>query len=262
VLYQYKHVGNIIVLNERTLGDKKHLIPKKATTSRRAKTIAPGKMAIIIDDFGYSFSQTVEAFLDLDLSITVAIIPGHHYSTQISEQAVQKGKEVIIHMPMASDQEHLNNGEAEFLLSSELSAREISARIERAIINIPDAVGMNNHMGSVATTQPDVVIPLVKALKNKKLYFIDSLTSPLSVLYENCLINDIPTGKRRFFIDNVRDREAIIKQLRRSIKFAKNKGPLIITGHANPETLEAINYLRKTGELTAADILPASRLLQ
>ncbi|MFP4548719.1 MAG: divergent polysaccharide deacetylase family protein [Fidelibacterota bacterium] len=260
VLYKYKHVGNIIVLNERTVGDKKHLIPTKKT--KAAEPVKTAKMAIIIDDFGYSSGQAVQKLLELDIDITVAIIPGRRFSSWTSRQAAKNGKEVIIHMPMASDQEHLNNGESRFILSNDLSADEIQERVNRAFANIPNAVGMNNHMGSIATTQVDVVIPLVKALKQKKLYFIDSLTSPLSVVYENCLINDVPTGKRRYFLDNVREKEAIIKQLRLSIRYARENGQIIVTGHANPETLSAINYLQESGELAEVNILPASKLLE
>lgn len=218
-------------------------------------------MAIIIDDFGYSSNKHIHKFFESDLALTISVIPGHKYSTWTSNQANAAGKEVMIHMPMASDNYRLNNGENDYILSDELSDEEIIDKVIKACKAIPHAQGMNNHMGSIATTQPQVVLPLIKALQLKNLYFVDSLTSPLSIMYENCIVYDIPTAKRRFFIDNSRNKASIINQLRLSINYAKKHGSIVVTGHTYKETMEAINYLYQNGEFDGIKICPASELL-
>ncbi|MBN2279430.1 MAG: divergent polysaccharide deacetylase family protein [Candidatus Marinimicrobia bacterium] len=219
------------------------------------------RIAIIIDDFGYSNNGTVQKFLNSNLPLTISIIPGHQYSTWTSEQAHAAGKEVMIHMPMESDNYRLNNGENQFILTCDLDEKEIIDRVIKACDVIHHARGMNNHMGSIATTQPIVVLPLIKALQLKGLYFIDSLTSPLSIMYENCVISNIPTARRRFFIDNQRDTAAIIAELRRAIRYAKNYGNVIVTGHTYNETLEALNFIDQSGEFSVVEVCPASELL-
>ena len=282
VLYKHRHVGNLIIINERVVNEnhkKDELVSKQEiiieepnikqnVVEVQTKKVLPvitddrPKLAIIIDDFGYSNSSETEEFLKLDLDITVSIIPGHQFSSLIAENAKSQNKEVIIHMPMASDKENLNNGEKEFLLSDILTASEIKNRVDRAIINIPNAVGMNNHMGSVATSNPDVVLPLLKVLKLKNLYFVDSLTSPLSIVYENCIIQDIQTGKRRYFIDNEKDKNEIINQLHKAIKYAKRHGKIIVTGHTYRETLDAIKYMVETNQFSDINVCPASEIVQ
>ena len=280
VLYKHRHVGNLIVINDRVvnaLQQKDQLVKQQEIIEIKPKTEvvkkAPKKqpvvvtnnkpkMAIIIDDFGYSNNDDVDEFLKLNLDITVSIIPGHQFSTLIAQNAISQDKEIIIHMPMASDKEHLNNGEKDFLLSENLNEKEIMDRVNQAIKNIPHAVGMNNHMGSVATSCPDVVLPLLKCLKQKKLYFVDSLTSPLSIVYENCLIQDVPTGKRRLFLDNEKDKGEIVRQLQTAVKIAKKNGDIIVTGHTYSETLEAIKYMITTNQFSDVNICPASLLVK
>jgi len=244
----YKNIEPINIANDTKITKK-----QKPTNPR---------IAIIIDDFGYSSSSTIQNFFNSKIALTISIIPGHKYSTWASNEANNAGKEVMIHMPMASDNYHLNNGESKYLLSDQSTEQEIVNRVVKACEVIPHARGMNNHMGSIATTQPIVVLPLIQALKLKNLYFVDSLTSPLSIMYENCLISNIPTARRRFFIDNERNKSAIIAELRRSIRFAKNYGDVIITGHTYSETLDALEYLIQNNEFNGIEICPVSELLR
>jgi len=260
VLYQHKHIGDLIIINERAVSDNpQHFItsPRKPV---RNKELA--KMAIIIDDFGFSDKNLVREFLQMNVDITISIIPGHEYSTWTAEEAQKQGKEVIIHMPMASQRQDLDNGELNFLLSDSLGEAKIRERVEKAMTEIPDAVGMNNHMGSVATASPDVVLPLIRVLKEKELYFIDSLTSPLSIMYENCIVQEVPTGRRRIFLDNDPATEKILKQFRKAIKIAKKSGSVIVTGHTYAGTLEAIHHLQATGEFDEILICPASEIVE
>ncbi len=294
VLYNYKHIGNIIVLNKKYIQSDHSLIPtkkgqitvEKNHNSTEKSTIVqeapetipqddkikeeasivplPGttpKMAIIIDDFGYTRNDRIHKFLDIDLDLTISILPGHRFSTWTSNRAEEIGKEVIIHMPMESDKYHLNNGEKDFLISSELSDQEVFERIQSAYQLIPAAKGMNNHMGSIATGDPKVVLAVIKALKKLNLYYIDSLTSPLSIMYENCIIYDVPAAKRRYFIDNKKDKQHIIRQLRKAISYANRRGRVIVIGHSYSETLQALRYMKENNEFQNIEICPPSELV-
>ena len=58
-----------------------------------------GKIAIIIDDFGYRNDYVTDGFLALKADLTYAVIPGHEHSYFFSEKAKSAGFEVIVHMP-------------------------------------------------------------------------------------------------------------------------------------------------------------------
>lgn len=60
-----------------------------------------GKLAVIIDDFGYNGAGTAE-MLALDIPFTAAVLPFSSHTAENAAQAAEAGKEVIIHMPMES----------------------------------------------------------------------------------------------------------------------------------------------------------------
>ena len=127
--------------------------------------------------------------------------------------ANEQGKEVIIHMCMASQKRFLNDGESEYLLSTETDKNATKKHITRATLNISHALGMNNPIISVVTIHPDIILPQVKMLKDKNLYIIDSITFPLSIVYENCLIYNVLIARRIVFLDNNKNVIDIDKQL-------------------------------------------------
>ena len=77
----------------KTLG-KIRLIPD-ATITRHA-----GKIAIIIDDFGYTMNETVKALMKLDIPLTYSVIPGVKFSKEIAARLQQNGKAIMLHLPM------------------------------------------------------------------------------------------------------------------------------------------------------------------
>ena len=50
---------------------------------------------------------------------------------------------------------------------------------------VRDAIGMNNHMGSAATADPQLMTYLMTALQEKHLFFLDSRTIGKSVAGKN-----------------------------------------------------------------------------
>ena len=65
---------------------------------------ASPRIAIIIDDLGYSYSRG-KAITDLPADVTCAVIPFSPHGSRLAERASLAGKEVIVHMPMAAQQQ-------------------------------------------------------------------------------------------------------------------------------------------------------------
>jgi len=101
---------------------------------------------------------------------------------------------------------------------------EITRRLENSYRELPEAVGLNNHMGSLYTADPELVQVVIASLKNKGLYFIDSMTSPQSVAYEVAVRNKLPTALRSVFLDNIRDESEIQAQLEKAVAVARRSG--------------------------------------
>tara|TARA_B100000029_G_C17570648_1_gene956479 strand:- start:700 stop:1554 length:855 start_codon:yes stop_codon:yes gene_type:complete len=208
-----------------------------------------GKIGIIIDDFGYRNDEVSDGFLELDADLTYAIIPGHAHSAKFGEKAVSSGYEVIIHMPMENTGK--TYGEEEFVLMTEMDNETIERRLKNALSQIPTAIGMNNHQGSKASADQNVMTNVAKVLKEKNLFFIDSRTTVETIGETTMEVFGVPTARRNIFLDNEDNEEKIIEQLLKLAKKSEKSGYAIGIGHVKPKTLfvlqEQIPILKKQG---------------
>ena len=203
------------------------------TTSKKIATIV-----LVIDDFGYRNDSVSDGFLDLNIPITCAIIPGHLQSRKFAQKAFAAGKEVIIHMPMESS---LNTpGEDEYKIKSGMTSEEVEWRIREVLKEMPEAIGMNNHQGSKATTNGKVMSVLGSVLKANNKFFIDSRTTSKTVAEEIMRSIGVPTIRRHVFLDNDDSKDKISERIDEVARLAQKQGIAVAIGHAKANTLKAI----------------------
>lgn len=217
----------------------------------------PPRIALIIDDMGYNRTRG-EAVLQLPAAVTCAVIPEAPWSPALARQAIAAGKEVMLHLPMATDSGRpLDKGG----LRDGMSAQKVRATVRAALERIPQAVGANNHMGSTVTRRPELMLPLMKELASQNRYFIDSLTTPDSVAAITARDQQLPTDRRDIFLDNETDELRINEQFNKLLAVARRRGHAIGIAHPYPETL---SYLKKVLPLLSdmdVEMVPVSRLL-
>ena len=208
-----------------------------------------GSIGIIIDDVGYRNDEISDGFLDLDAHLTYAIIPGHEHSASFGQKAIDSGFEVIVHMPMENTGK--TYGEEEFVLMTEMDSETIKRRLKSALKQIPTAIGMNNHQGSKASADQNVMSTVARVLKEEKLFFVDSRTTVETIAETTMEVFGVPTAKRNIFLDNEDDEEKILIQLLKLADKAEEYGNAIGIGHVKPKTLyvlqEQIPVLQKKG---------------
>ena len=195
-------------------------------------------IVLVIDDFGYRNDSISDGFLDLPVPITCAVLPGHNQSSRFAKKAINAGKEVIVHMPMQSA--IASSGEDEFKLKIGMTSEEIEWRLNEALNEIPEAVGINNHQGSKATTDGKVMAVVASVLKNKNKFFLDSRTSSKTVGENTMRSVGVPTARRHIFLDNDLSIENISKQLNKLVTVAEKKGLAIGIGHVKGNTLKVL----------------------
>jgi len=217
---------------------RKELLQK--TQTKQKEPVFKGKIAIIIDDFGYRNDFVTDGFLALDANLTYAVIPGHEHSYFFSEKAKTAGFEVIVHMPMENTGK--TYGEEEFVLKTDMDAETIERRVRNAFNQIPAAIGMNNHQGSKASADQQVMSTIARTLKDKNKFFVDSRTTVETIGETTMKIFDVPTASRNVFLDNDDDEEKITQQLMKLVKKSQENGFAIGIGHVKPKTL---NVLKK-----------------
>ena len=195
-------------------------------------------IVLVIDDFGYRDDSISDGFLNLSVPITCAVLPGHIQSSRFAKKAINAGKEVIIHMPMQSTVP--SSGEEEFKLKTGMTSEEIEWRLNEALNEIPEAVGINNHQGSKATTDGKVMAVVASVLKNKNKFFLDSRTSSKTVGESTMRSVGVPTARRHIFLDNDLNIKNISKQLNKLVDISEKKGLAIGIGHVKGNTLKVL----------------------
>ncbi len=186
---------------------------------------------------GYDWA-TAESLLALSYPLTFSVLPYSPYSSAIAEQAHGRGHHVMLHLPMESA-----NGEAKreaVFLHAGMSPGEMAKTVSGMLATVPNARGVNNHQGSLATTDPALMQGLMADLRERKLYFIDSRTTPASRAYPIARASGVPAAYRRVFLDDTQTREATLRQLALAVEDAQENGWSIAIGHPYPSTLEAL----------------------
>jgi polysaccharide deacetylase 2 family uncharacterized protein YibQ len=196
------------------------------------------KVAIIIDDLGYD-PKIARSFLALDFPLSFSVLPQAPFTRRIVEAVNSKGAELILHLPMEpKNYPKLNPGPGSLLLS--MDEAQIQKVLENDLRQIPGAKGVNNHMGSSFTENRDMMLIVLRALKHKDLYYIDSRTTGRTVGYQLARELGLKAGRRSVFLDNDRSPKAIAIQMEKLLSMARHSGTAIGIGHPHKETIEIL----------------------
>ncbi len=206
-----------------------------------AKKHTNSQISIIIDDMGYK-PQVDKEFIKLDLPIACAFIPEAPFSKEMAELAWQQDKPVLVHLPMEPEDSKYNPGKDALFLHD--SPEEITRLTRKNIANVPHAVGVNNHMGSKFTSNRITSRIMLQEVKRHNLFFIDSHTSSNTVAWQVANELGIANGLNTVFLDNVKNKKAICRQIKKLIEQGKRQGRAIGIGHSSKAMLEALTLCR------------------
>lgn len=194
------------------------------------------RVAIIIDDIGYR--QSDEAVLTLPESITLSVLPHTPLGYSVASMGYNKGHEIMVHLPMqALNGKALGPGG----LTNSMDEKELKNTLQSAFHSIPFAKGANNHMGSLLTQLKEPMLWVMESLKQKDLYFVDSMTTLFTKAGSTADQLGVPQLKRELFLDNDISAAALESQFLKLIMLAHNQGQIVAIAHPYPET---IKYLK------------------
>lgn len=231
---------------------KKFFIPLQKIYWKSPRVVAPitkqplmkkparaPRLAIVIDDVGYSVSL-MDHYAGLEVPLTFAILPGDKRAKVLSNKATQLGFPVILHMPLQpTDVEHNNPGYAGLFMN--MTEEAMQQRFEKNVANVPDLVGMNNHMGSAFTENEEMMARLLTWVKAKNLFFLDSRTSSRSVVTKVAKRLGVPYLINQTFLDNVDEQAEIEAQLDKAMSLAiRYKNSVAIGHYRRKHLLEAL----------------------
>lgn len=195
-----------------------------------------GKLAIVIDDIGYKTKEDSE-ILALPKAVSVAIIPVAPYAKTRAFEAYSQKRDILIHLPMepkskqAIEPGGINIGDSE---------EKIRERIAIAREQVPYALGLNNHMGSGATSDKLTMQRLMKVLKENQLFFLDSKTIGSSVAAKTAREFGVKALERHIFLDDSDSIVDIQKQFSAAVMYAQKNGVAIMIGHPRKNSISIL----------------------
>jgi hypothetical protein len=195
-------------------------------------------IALVIDDMGFMHPHTERA-VALPGPLTLAWFPfARDLPAQVAAAAA-RGHEAMLHMPMQSHSNSIAQTGPD-PLRIDLPPEVNQARLRTAIAAVPNIVGVNNHMGSVATRDPLLMELMAREVEAHGLLFLDSVVVTHSVALCCAELAGVPSAARDVFIDNVADPEVIQQQLAATEAVARRRGHAIAIAHPRPHTLAAL----------------------
>jgi len=191
------------------------------------------KVAIIIDDLGYH-KKLGEKFLKFPYELTYSFLPFAPYTAKQEEAAFNSGKTVLLHLPLEPKGKQWDPGPGTLFLSDSQELQK--EKFEKALAQVPHAVGVNNHMGSLYTSNTKVMKSLIKKISKKGLFFIDSVTASDSVAYSVAQELGVKSVRRQVFLDNILGEVEVCRQLKKLVEIAETKGWAVGIGHPHIQT--------------------------
>ncbi|MBM4760984.1 divergent polysaccharide deacetylase family protein [Bacillus sp. B15-48] len=218
-------------------------------------------LAIVIDDFGNDMKGT-EEMLSLPIPLTVAVMPFLPTTESDAKLAHEKGHEVIVHLPMEP-----KKGKKSWLgpgaITTDLSDKEIRNRVEKAIENVPYAVGMNHHMGSKVTEDERIMKIILEVCREHGLFYLDSKTTGNSVIPKIASELSVPYLENDFFFDHIYSEQHIYRQAAKMVNQLEEKEKFIAIGHVGVTGEKVVSalktYIPKYEK--KAEIVPLSALI-
>ncbi|MEQ9452501.1 MAG: divergent polysaccharide deacetylase family protein [Pseudomonadales bacterium] len=186
-------------------------------------------LAVVIDDVGYNKMLGLRA-VNLPDQVTLAVLPFAPHTRSLLPLAVDAGHEILIHQPMQPQPSPHARHEHD-TLTLDMSAEEFGGMLRRADEAVPVRLGVSNHTGSLLTAHYPPMLMLMRHLRERGLFFLDSRTTAQTVALRAADEVGVVALKRDVFLDNVRTRSAIDKQFRQALNKARSQGYAILIGH-------------------------------
>jgi len=198
--------------------------------------ITRGKIAIVIDDWGYNLDNLYLAD-EIKYPFTVSILPRLDYSKAVALELHKRGFQVILHLPM---EPHEKFRLEKNTIMTFMDEQEIIKIIAQDLADIHYAQGVSNHMGSKATEDLRTMSIVLNELKRRNIFFLDSFVSPKTVCAALAAKLHAGFARRDVFLDNREDPEYIKGQIFKLKRKAQMYGQAIGIGHDRKITLEVL----------------------
>lgn len=209
-------------------------LPESAPITPVIDAAAIPAIAIIIDDVGHSLAQG-RRLIALPVPVALAILPHTPASQRLAEEAGAAGKTVMLHQPMENGA-GLSIGPGGLYVGTPRA--ELEQVLQGNLNSFMPIQGINNHMGSRLTAEREAMDWVMRVLRERGLFFIDSRTTSETQAAFAAEAAGVRHLSRDVFLDNQRTPQAIDAAFNRALVLARRQGSALIIGHPYAQTLD------------------------
>ncbi len=217
--------------------------------------------AFILGGLGMNEAVDHRAIKTLPPEITLGFIP---YAPDLQKKinlARQYGHEVILELPAeAFDSPRPDTG-PDVLLTSQ-KPEEIRENLNRLLSKASGYSGVMNYLGGKFFTDEKSVRTLTAALKEYGLYLLENPALSVSVGEKIATDTGIPYIKSQMIADELPSAEKITQNYKSLFDNKDPASPIIVTGYARPDTIDALITALTMAEEGKITRVPVSDLLK
>jgi len=216
------------------------------------------QVAIIIDDLGYD-RKLAKKLADLNAVLTFSILPYGPFTDSIASMLNARGLEIMLHLPMEPmEYPSVNPGPGTLLTS--MTPDQLISQLKENLNAVPYIKGVNNHMGSKMTAESSQMYQIFSVLKERKLFFIDSRTTPRTLCKPSARLFQILFAQRDVFLDHLQDADFIRRQVKELVRIARQNGYAVGIGHPHLITYTILREMLPELQ-TQVKLVPASEIV-
>lgn len=217
------------------------------------------RVAIVVTGLGLSAAATESAIQGLPGGVTLAFAP---YSPRLNEWirlARAAGHEVLINVPMEPTNYPAYDPGPQTLLTT-LNAEGNLDRLLWSLSRGTGYVGVVDFLGSQFTTSKDHMIPVLRAIKQRGLLYLDSSSTPRSVSASVAAQLNMVSAKATLTLDERASRTEIDRRFAELEQRAKKDRWAIGIASPYPVSLERIATWVRQLEARGVALAPVSAL--
>lgn len=245
--------GNPRDIEISILGEATHhlFLPMAFTSPRPSSQAARPRLVIVIDDLGESLA-VARRLVVLPFPVTLSVLPYNTHARAVGLLAREKNLELLLHLPCEPHGYPTVANSGPGTLRADMTEAQLLQTLDENLAQLPDVDGVNNHMGSRLTEDPRAMTVILRQIRGRGKFFLDSLTTPNSSVREICSRLGLPYYRRQIFLDNTPTERAVLLQLKKAESLAKRTGLAVVIGHPYPATLAALEVWAKTRDTRVA----------
>ena len=231
-------------------------VPPTAATRTAAAASGPARprVAIVFEHAGASLAE-LEPIYAMHRPFVLGIFPHMRYSAQIAREAAARGLVPMLHLPMESRKPG-DLGPVTGVVWVRMSDAEIARTVEGDLGSVQGVVGVDNHGGSRAITDPRVMRAVLAVVKAHGLWFEENRNDPRSLATDVARRLGLRTVQVTANVDTPPG--GIEAALRGLIATARRRGWAVGVGHIATGTPQAVRRLLPEFDRAGVEIVPVT----